>query len=89
MSALQKIVTKLQNYYHLRDEYKAARQELFSIAVSLGQLQKDAINGSGAADFLGGYLVANGFMTKKQRESEANALHIKIDGFGPKPTEAP
>jgi len=56
------IAGKLNDYYRARDKAKALRIEIIEIAVDLGQDQKDATNGSGAMDYLDGYLAGSGII---------------------------
>ena len=65
----KEILTRLHEFYELRDKYRDARLELIRTAVECGQEQKDAMNGSGAADYLDGYLAGQGVITEARFKS--------------------
>jgi hypothetical protein len=68
------IVSKLHEYYELRDRMKVLKLELIKIAIDLGQEQKDAMDNLGAINFLDGFLISQGVMTKQRNNI------IKWDG---------
>ena len=63
------IKDRLWNYYLSKQEVKKARVEIMAIAVELGLDQKVALK-IDVADWLNGYLTANGVESNYKREME-------------------
>ena len=75
--SVMEVVNKLHEYYRARDRMKTLKLELIKIAIDLGQDQRDAMNNLGAIDFLDGFLVGKGVISKQRNNSPLTEEQIE------------